>query len=100
MTPSIKMCHREIVTHIVFHCVWQSWPQDALEVVAQRFLDDLEIESDAKKGCVQMCKNFHTGTRDLSTKYYNELKRHNYVTPTSYLELISTFKTLLNKKQM
>jgi len=28
-----------------------------------------------------------------------ELQRHNYVTPTSYLELISTFKTLLGKKR-
>lgn len=27
------------------------------------------------------------------------LRRHNYVTPTSYLELILTFKTLLGKKR-
>lgn len=26
--------------------------------------------------------------------------RRNYVTPTSYLELIKTFKTMLNKKRM
>ena len=38
-------------------------------------------------------------TRDLSERFWNELKRHNYVTPTSYLELISTYKTLLSKKQ-
>ena len=31
--------------------------------------------------------------------YLDELGRHNYVTPTSYLELISSFKGLLNKKQ-
>lgn len=31
--------------------------------------------------------------------YLEELGRHNYVTPTSYLELISSFKGLLNKKQ-
>ena len=28
-----------------------------------------------------------------------ELDRHNYVTPTSYLELINTFKTLLEKRR-
>ena len=32
-------------------------------------------------------------------RYYSELRRHNYVTPTSYLELILTFKKLLKKKQ-
>lgn len=29
----------------------------------------------------------------------SELSRHNYVTPTSYLELISSFKSLLGNKQ-
>ena len=77
----------------------QSWPPDALQVVAERFLAELEMEPDAVQGCVTMCKAFHTSTRDLSTRFQNELKRHNYVTPTSYLELINTFKTLLNKKQ-
>ncbi|KXJ28065.1 dynein heavy chain 7, axonemal [Exaiptasia diaphana] len=79
---------------------FQSWPADALQVVAQRFLEDIDIAPELKTGCVEMCQRFHTGTRELSLKYLNELKRHNYVTPTSYLELISTFKTLLNKKQV
>ena len=57
------------------------------------------MSSTVRGGCVTMCQEFHTGTRDLSTRFLNELKRHNYVTPTSYLELISTFKVLLEKKQ-
>jgi len=32
-------------------------------------------------------------------RYEEELQRHNYVTPTSYLELIKTFKNLLDKKR-
>lgn len=32
-------------------------------------------------------------------RYLDQLGRHNYVTPTSYLELISSLKTLLGKKQ-
>jgi len=58
------------------------------------------MEPKVKNGCVQMCKTFHTGTRHLSKLFEDELKRHNYVTPTSYLELISTFKSLLNLKQV
>lgn len=46
-----------------------------------------------------MCKNFQTTARDMSLRYYDRLRRHNYVTPTSYLELILTFKTLLNIKR-
>lgn len=46
-----------------------------------------------------MCKYFQESAKNLSLDYYNTLGRHNYVTPTSYLELILTFKTLLNTKR-
>ena len=35
----------------------------------------------------------------LSGRFLREARRHYYVTPTSYLELLSSYKTLLNKKQ-
>jgi len=50
-------------------------------------------------GCIEMCRRFHTTTMQLSDRYLVELDRHNYVTPTSYLELISTFKMLLDTKR-
>lgn len=37
--------------------------------------------------------------RELSEEYLQQLGRHNYVTPTSYLELISSFKTVLARKR-
>ena len=77
----------------------QSWPDDALTIVAQRFLDDVEMEDSIKDSCVEMCKEFHQTTRKLSDRYLTTLQRHNYVTPTSYLELISTYKTLLSMKR-
>ncbi|XP_041374659.1 dynein heavy chain 7, axonemal-like isoform X2 [Gigantopelta aegis] len=78
---------------------FQSWPEDALQAVATRFLEETEMAEDERAGCIDMCKKFHTGTRDLSERFLLELERHNYVTPTSYLELINTFKTLLFKKR-
>ena len=39
-------------------------------------------------------------TDGLSFRYYAVLRRRNYVTPTSYLELIKTFKSLLGKKRL
>lgn len=46
-----------------------------------------------------MCKTFQESVRLLSERYYSQLRRHNYVTPTSYLELILTFKTLLSSRR-
>ena len=46
-----------------------------------------------------MCKTFQTSVGEMSARYFSRLRRHNYVTPTSYLELILTFKTLLNAKR-
>ena len=75
------------------------WPEDALEAVATRFLEDIEMSEETRQGTITMCKNFHTTTITLSERFELELERHNYVTPTSYLELISTFKVLLDKKR-
>ena len=85
-----------------FELIWfdiQSWPEDALQAVATRFLDEVELSEQVRDGCIEMCKQFHTSSQQLSQRYHLELERHNYVTPTSYLELISTFKMLLDNKR-
>ena len=38
--------------------------------------------------------NIHQGVAQKSEEYLQELSRHNYVTPTSYLELLSLFSKL------
>ncbi|KAM4624509.1 dynein axonemal heavy chain 3 [Polymixia lowei] len=78
---------------------FQVWPNDALEMVAHKFLEDVELDDDVRLEVVEMCKNFQTSVREMSERYFSRLRRHNYVTPTSYLELILTFKTLLNAKR-
>ncbi|KAG8433111.1 hypothetical protein GDO86_017410 [Hymenochirus boettgeri] len=78
---------------------FQTWPTDALEMVANKFLEDVALEDDIRKEVVSMCKYFQETVKQMSDSYYNTLRRHNYVTPTSYLELILTFKTLLNFKR-
>ncbi|XP_031352178.1 dynein heavy chain 7, axonemal-like isoform X1 [Photinus pyralis] len=78
---------------------FQPWPEDALLAVATRFLGDIELTTDERSACIEMCQAFHVSTQDLSAEFYLRLKRHNYVTPTSYLELINTFKGFLTKKR-
>uniref|UniRef100_A0A2C9LZ80 Dynein heavy chain AAA module D4 domain-containing protein n=1 Tax=Biomphalaria glabrata TaxID=6526 RepID=A0A2C9LZ80_BIOGL len=79
---------------------FKAWPEDALEMVANKFLDDVEMSTEIRSETVTMCKHFHESVRALSQKYYEEMRRVNYVTPTCYLELIKTFKTLLGKQRL
>jgi len=68
-------------------------------MVANKFLEDVELAEQVRAATVVMCKRFHESVRLMSDQYYAELLRHNYVTPTSYLELILTFKKLLALKR-
>ena len=77
----------------------QVWPEDALEMVANKFLEDVELDDHVRLETVTMCKHFHESVRLMSERYYDTLRRRNYVTPTSYLELILTFKKLLGQKR-
>ncbi|CAH1130366.1 unnamed protein product [Ceutorhynchus assimilis] len=78
---------------------FQSWPEDALVAVATKFLGEVELTDHERKVCIAMCQTFHISTQDLSDEYFLRLRRFNYVTPTSYLEMINTFKTFLFKKR-
>ncbi|KAL1389180.1 hypothetical protein pipiens_001339 [Culex pipiens pipiens] len=78
---------------------FQPWPKDALVAVATKFLSTVEMPVKERNVCIDMCMEFHTSTQELSEEFLIRLNRHNYVTPTSYLELIHTFKTLLDKKR-
>lgn len=99
---------------------FQPWPPDALLAVATRYTHNIQskslfehrftklfrrffAEEDLttleKSVAIDMCMEFHTTTQTLSDDFYLRLKRQNYVTPTSYLELIFTFKDLLRAKR-
>lgn len=78
---------------------FQAWPEDALEKVAKSSLSKIDIEDDQRDACVEICKYFHVSSSVLSEKFYTKLGRKTYVTPTSYLQLISGFKNLISNKQ-
>ncbi|XP_068140477.1 dynein axonemal heavy chain 7 [Drosophila tropicalis] len=78
---------------------FQSWPEDALLAVSTRFLATEDLTDLERSTAIDMCMEFHTSTQSLSEKFFSRLHRYNYVTPTSYLELIQTFKALLSQKR-
>lgn len=91
MFPSIVAC----TTIDWFH----PWPTEALNSVAFRTLQHIVIDDDIKKGVVDICVDMQERVFQLNQQYFHELRRHNYVTPTSYLELLKLFQNLLDAKR-
>jgi dynein heavy chain, axonemal len=75
-----------------------SWPSDALEAVALKHLQQIDADDRARASIAAVCQHFHQSVRRLSEAFRVELRRHNYVTPTSYLELLGQFKRSLKAK--
>ncbi|XP_023289892.1 dynein heavy chain 1, axonemal [Orussus abietinus] len=78
------------------------WPDAALQSVAIQFLRDTEdssITDEVLGSIVKTCQYMHSSVIKASETFLQELNRHNYVTPTSYLELLSSYGDLLAKKK-
>ena len=87
MFPSLINC----CTYIHY----KPWPSEALIAVAEKFIYELGVDS-VQRGMMNMCKYMHECTLNLSSNYLKFENRHNYVTATSYLELLGSLKDLLN----
>ena len=79
---------------------FSEWPVEALRGVANEVFADVgSLDDQTKEGIVSMCGDIHKGVEMTSIRYKEELRRYNYVTPTSYLELLSTFRKVLAEKR-
>ncbi|XP_041988681.1 dynein axonemal heavy chain 2 isoform X2 [Aricia agestis] len=95
------------------------WPRDALLEVAYRFLDGVDLlvsitgprvrrkesvvesrEDVLRASVASIMSLIHSSVGAYSIKMWEEMKRTNYVTPTSYLELVSGYKELLKSKRV
>ena len=72
------------------------WPEEALRSTADTvFIKDLKItDNNLRAGLVNIAVDMQLRISELTKRFYNELRRYYYVTPTSYLELLATFKRL------
>ena len=78
---------------------FSEWPEEALISVATGSVKDGEIElGDDQPGCIQMFKTIHQSVEKMRERYLDEARRITYVTPTSYLELLSTYKKTLKER--
>uniref|UniRef100_A0A8D0HGT5 Dynein axonemal heavy chain 2 n=1 Tax=Sphenodon punctatus TaxID=8508 RepID=A0A8D0HGT5_SPHPU len=77
------------------------WPQEALLEVAEKYLEGVDLGNlpEAHKKVAMVFVTMHRSVARYSQKMMLELRRHNYVTPTNYLELVSGYKKLLAEKR-
>jgi dynein heavy chain len=79
---------------------FHAWPRDALIGVANRFLSDVNLPSDELRDTVsQHMAYIHLSIDEANARYLALERRHNYTTPTSFLELIKFYKELLGNKR-
>jgi dynein heavy chain len=80
---------------------FNAWPGEALYSVAERTFEskkELGI-GDFVGRLSTMCMKMHRTVELETARYHTELKRFNYTTPTSYLELIKLYMDILKKQQ-
>ncbi|CAB1420450.1 unnamed protein product [Pleuronectes platessa] len=76
------------------------WPREALLSVSQAFFKEVDFGSDElKQSFSTMCVEIHVSVTDMAERFFSELRRRYYTTPTSYLELINLYLGMLNEKR-
>ncbi|XP_064233933.1 dynein axonemal heavy chain 6 isoform X10 [Aotus nancymaae] len=76
------------------------WPREALLSVSKTFFSQVDAGNEERKEKLSlMCVNIHLSVSSMAERYYNELRRRYYTTPTSYLELINLYQSMLSEKR-
>jgi len=80
--------------------VFHEWPRDALIDVANRFLAEIEFPEDEIRNNIALhMAHVHLSIGDANKEFLAFERRHNYTTPTSFLELINFYKMLVDSKR-
>lgn len=79
---------------------YSNWPPEALQSVGLSILRTKDLGlGEYEASTVQMFREIHLSVEKTSVVYFDMLRRKNYVTPTSYLELLNSFGKLIGKKR-
>lgn len=79
---------------------FHDWPQEALQSVSLRFLNEIdEVPTDLKESVSDFMSFVHTSVTGISQRYRENDRRQNYTTPKSFLEQIKLYENLLRAKR-
>jgi len=80
---------------------FSEWPEEALIGVGRGQILTFNLDLDEYlEPCVVMFKNMHQSVEEKSIVFLAELGRRNYVTPTSFLELLTAYAKILKEKRV
>ena len=85
---------------------FSNWPTEALISVGTGSVnghpETAEILGEDRENVIQVFKIIHQSVEAIRVRYLDEMRRISYVTPTSFLELLNTYKKVLKdrKKQV
>lgn len=78
---------------------FDEWPEEALLSVSESFLLSHQVvEESLVPKYSRLCVTVHQSVAHMAHRFFEEMRRHYYVTPTSYLEFIALYGTLLKEK--
>ncbi|EEZ99537.1 Dynein heavy chain, cytoplasmic-like Protein [Tribolium castaneum] len=77
---------------------FEKWPHEALLSVSQNALKDLGSE-ELCHNLSTICVTIHESVEEMTERFYLEMRRHYYTTPSSYLELLKLYRKLLETKK-
>lgn len=77
---------------------FSSWPPEALYSVALGVLKDVTPKENERINMAKTSVFMHKTVEAISLRFYKEMKRHYYTTPSSYLELLKLYKSLLKNR--
>lgn len=76
------------------------WPEEALISVSEKFLKSFKIDnsSSVKDALIVHMGKVHQMVTEVCGIYFQQMRRHVYVTPKSYLSFISMYQDVYVKK--
>ncbi|KAK3925188.1 Dynein heavy chain 7, axonemal [Frankliniella fusca] len=99
--PSFRS-HLRLYPSLVNCCTidwYEMWPEDALGMVATRYLSDVALDPTVRTNAVQACKYFHATAKMAADRFHAATGRKTYITSSAFLELIKSFASLTVAKQ-
>uniref|UniRef100_A0AAZ1XH39 Uncharacterized protein n=1 Tax=Oreochromis aureus TaxID=47969 RepID=A0AAZ1XH39_OREAU len=76
------------------------WPREVLLSVSEAFFQNVDFGNEKlKQNISAMCVEIHVSVTEMAERFYLELRRRYYTTPTSYLEPINLYLSILGNKR-
>ncbi|OXA50744.1 Dynein heavy chain 6, axonemal [Folsomia candida] len=78
---------------------FSEWPTEALLSVAVTLMSKIQLNKVTPEAMAEVSVFVHESVTSMAARYYEEMRRRFYTTPSSYLELINLYGTMLKEQR-